>query len=83
MIDKEAFMEDLAGALDMDGSEINEATPLKDADNWDSIAHLAAIAAIDERFGITVPAKELANVANVGELIELVRRTLEQRSAEA
>jgi acyl carrier protein len=75
-MDKEAFMEDLAGVLDLDRAAISEETPLKNADNWDSMAHLAAIAAIDERFGITVPAKELTGVANVGELIELVRSRL-------
>jgi acyl carrier protein len=76
LMDKEAFMEDLAGVLDVDRSEINEGTPLKNADNWDSIAHLAAIAAIDERFGITVPAKELTGVRTVGELIALVERAV-------
>ena len=81
-MDREAFMQDLAGVLDVDRSEISENTNLKDADNWDSLAHLAAIAAIDERFGITVPAKELTNVANVGELLELVRRSKEEQSAE-
>jgi acyl carrier protein len=79
-MDKEAFMEDMAGILDVDRSKINEETPLKDADNWDSIAHLAAIAAIDERLGVTVPAKELTNVPNIGKLIELVKRSTEEQS---
>ena len=80
---KEAFMNDLAGALNMDRSEINQRTPLKSADNWDSLAHLAAIAAIDERFGITLPVKELTDVENVGELVELVRRSKEKLSGES
>jgi len=76
-------MEDLAGVLDVDTSAINEQTPLKNAENWDSLAHLAAIAAIDERFGVTVPAKELTEVGTVGELMTLIERTVNQKSEDA
>lgn len=80
-MDNEAFMADMAEVLDLKRGEISASTLLDDA-NWDSVSHLAAIAAIDERFGVTVPAKELTKVTTVGELLELVRRSVEEQDDE-
>ncbi len=80
-MDNEAFMADMAEVLNLERGEISESTPLDDA-NWDSVAHLAAIAAIDERFDVTVPAKELTKVTTLGELLELVRRGVEGKEDE-
>jgi acyl carrier protein len=74
-MDDSAFMTDLADVLNVSRDELDEHTPLTD-DNWDSLAHLAVIAAIDERFGVTVPAKELTACASVGALLSLVRESV-------
>lgn len=73
-------MSAVADALGTGPEELSEATELND-DNWDSLAHMAAISAFDERFGITVPAKELTGVRSVGELKALVERSLAARGA--
>jgi acyl carrier protein len=70
-MDKEVFMSALANALGVEPSELSETTELNN-DNWDSLAHMATIAAIDEKFGVTVPAKELVSVGTVGQLRELL-----------
>lgn len=70
----------LADALAVEPDTLSETTELND-DNWDSLAHMAAIAAIDEKFGVTVPAKELTAVRNVGELMALVERNVASRPA--
>ena len=73
-------MSAMADALAVEVGTLSESTELND-DNWDSLAHMAAIAAIDERFGVTVPAKELTGVRSVGELMALVERNIASRSA--
>lgn len=70
----------VADALAVEPETLGESTELND-DNWDSLAHMAAIAAFDEKFGVTVPAKELTAVRSVGELMALVERSLASRSA--
>ena len=81
-MDREAFMSAVADALAVEPETLDESTELND-DNWDSLAHMAAIAAIDEKFGVTVPAKELTAVRSVGELLALVERSLAPRTADS
>lgn len=76
-MDSEAFMSAVADALGVEADTLDDSTELND-DNWDSLAHMAAIAAFDEKFGVTVPAKELVSVRTVGQL-----RTLVERAASA
>lgn len=68
-------MSAVADALGVEADALDDSTQLND-DNWDSLAHLAAIAAFDERFGVTVPAKELTAVRSVGELRALLERAV-------
>ena len=77
-MDREAFMSAVADALGVEADGLDDSTELDD-DNWDSLAHMAAIAAIDEKFGVTVPAKELTAVRSVGELMALVERSAARR----
>lgn len=79
-MDREVFMAAVADALAVEPDAVSESTELND-DNWDSLAHMAAIAAFDEKFGVTVPAKELTAVRSVGELMALVERSLASRPA--
>lgn len=79
-MDREVFMAAVADALAAEPDAVSESTELND-DNWDSLAHMAAIAAFDEKFGVTVPAKELTAVRSVGELMALVERSLASRPA--
>jgi acyl carrier protein len=58
----------------VEAASLDDSTELND-DNWDSLAHLAAIAAFDERLGVTVPGKELTRARNVGELRALVEKS--------
>lgn len=73
-------MEAIADALGVERAELTDETELNEA-NWDSLGHMAAISAIDEKFGVTVPAKDLISVRTVGELRQLVERSVAQASA--
>jgi acyl carrier protein len=47
-------------------------TDAEDVDGWDSLAHARLIVAVEERFGISLPAERLFELTSVGELVELI-----------
>ena len=48
----------------------------KDIDNWDSLTHMLLIAKIEEKFSIKFKLKELNNLDNVGNLIEIINEKI-------
>ena len=48
----------------------------KDIDNWDSLTHMLLIAEIEEKFSIKFKLKELNNLDNVGNLIEIINEKI-------
>ena len=51
----------------------NEMTA-EDVEEWDSISHINLVLAIERAFHITFTTREVAGLANVGDLIQLVIR---------
>jgi acyl carrier protein len=47
-----------------------------DREDWDSVAHLNLIFAIEEAFGISFAGSEISKLRNVGELETLIRMKL-------
>jgi acyl carrier protein len=41
---------------------------------WDSVTHITLIYAIEDEFGITLSAKDLENLGNVGDLFAAIER---------
>jgi len=53
-----------------------EATPqltADDVDGWDSLNHIRLMLAVQKRFGVKFSAAEVGKLANVGDLVALVR----------
>ena len=48
----------------------------KDIDNWDSLTHMLLIGKIEEKFAIKFKLKELNNLDNVGNLIEIINEKI-------
>tara|TARA_B100000941_G_C28229957_1_gene411051 strand:- start:104 stop:343 length:240 start_codon:yes stop_codon:yes gene_type:complete len=48
----------------------------KDIDNWDSLTHMLLIAEIEKKFSIKFKLKELNNLDNVGNLIEIINEKI-------
>jgi acyl carrier protein len=61
-------------ALEVDLSEINAQTCAATLPEWDSLAHLMILTAVERDFAITLPRLESYTVKNVGELTLLVER---------
>lgn len=76
-MDETPFLNKLADVTHVPAGEITNETALKPSE-WDSVDVLDLIAAIDEVYGTTVPAKSLAACTTVGELRGLIRSAAAQ-----
>lgn len=50
----------------------------REYEEWDSLAYLAVIAAIDDEFGIVIPVDAFRSCKTVNELAEFVNKNREQ-----
>ena len=62
--------------FDDDGLTINDSTTSSDIEDWDSLAHIQLITAIEKEFGIKFTLKEAVSAENVGEFTELIESKL-------
>lgn len=60
--------------FDDDDLIVNENTTSEDVDGWDSLAHIRLVVAIEKFYGLRFSASEISNLANVGEMAELINR---------
>src|SRR4051812_38240556 len=65
--------------LDQPLAEITSATVADELPDWDSIAHVRIIVAVENRFGIVFDPEEYTEFADVGEMIACIARRLDAR----
>ena len=58
--------------LDLDEIELTDTTTADDVEGWDSLAHIGLITAIEQEFGFRFAMKEVVNLHNVGEMVDLI-----------
>ena len=58
--------------LDLEEIELTDTTTADDVEGWDSLAHIGLIAAIEQEFGFRFAMKEVVNLHNVGEMVDLI-----------
>jgi acyl carrier protein len=51
---------------------ITRDTTARDIDGWDSFNHVRLIVAVEEKFRISLSTAEVADLRNVGELVDLI-----------
>ena len=54
----------------------NSKMTAQDIDNWDSLTHMLLISKIEEEFEIKFKLKELNNLNNVGNLVEIINEKI-------
>jgi acyl carrier protein len=63
--------------FDDDEIVINLEMTAKDIEDWDSLNHINIIVASEKKFGVKFTTKEIRQVANVGEYVELIHNRLD------
>ncbi len=63
--------------LDLDEIELTDTTTADDVEGWDSLAHIGLIAAIEQEFGFRFAMKEVVNLHNVGEMVDLILQKIQ------
>jgi acyl carrier protein len=58
--------------LDDASIEVTDTTVVDDVPDWDSIAHVQIMVAIEGRFGVRFEPDEYIDFANVGEMIDCI-----------
>lgn len=56
---------------------ITEEMSAKDLEDWDSLAQINLIIAIEKEFGVKFNLEEVSKLKNVGEMINLIKEKLE------
>lgn len=54
--------------------ELTEQTTANDVESWDSLTHLALINEVELEFDIKFSMKEILEMQNVGEMVEIIAR---------
>ena len=57
--------------------EISRSTTAAEIDQWDSITHLDLITATEDSFNIEITGFDVMGLKNVGDLLDLIARKLE------
>ena len=58
--------------LMVDPKSIDRSTTAEDVNGWDSVTHSMLVMEIERRLGIQLPMDQAFDLANVGELVDLV-----------
>lgn len=69
---KQEFLTELEDVLEADAGSIKGDEALTDLEGWDSLAVMAFIAMVNEKFDVTLSASKLADSKNVGDLVALL-----------
>jgi acyl carrier protein len=62
--------------FDDDSLVILETTTAQDIDDWDSLAHIRLIVAIEKYYRIHFSAFDISSVTNVGEMVRLIQKKI-------
>ena len=62
--------------LDLEEVELYEDTTADDIEEWDSLSHIQLIVAIEKGFGIKFTAREVKELADVGEMVSCIQSKL-------
>ena len=58
--------------FDDDSISVQDNTSARDIDEWDSLNHINLVLGVEQKFGVKFKTAEVAQLANVGEFIELI-----------
>ena len=69
----EKFIEIIKEQLNLEGVEITEESSFKDDLNADSLDLFELVMAVEEEYGVEIPAEELENLTTVGSVVDYLK----------
>jgi acyl carrier protein len=60
--------------FDNDALVVSDTMTAADVPTWDSLSNINMIIAVEKAFGVKFSIKDVRNLKNVGELLELIKR---------
>ncbi|MDO5117886.1 MAG: acyl carrier protein [Eggerthellaceae bacterium] len=57
--------------------KLEPSTSSADIEEWDSLAQISIIVAVQDEFGITMNVNEATNLHNVGEMVDLIKEKMQ------
>ena len=60
--------------FDDDTLTLSPETTAQDVDGWDSLRHIQLLVAVEKAFGMRFNTGEVANLANVGQMVDLIAK---------
>ena len=71
-----ALSEVFADVFDREDIELTETTTAKDVEGWDSLTHIALLAAVEDEFSIRFDMKEVQGLKDVGAMADAIAKLL-------
>lgn len=65
----EKLNEIFCDVLDLDDIELNDETTANDIEEWDSLAQIQLVVAIEKAFGLKFTSQEIVEWKNVGDMV--------------
>lgn len=62
--------------LELDEVNLTDSTTADEVEGWDSLAHISLISEVERHFKVKLTMKEIVNLHNVGEMVELIQAKL-------
>jgi acyl carrier protein len=72
---KEKVLEVIAQALEVEPERITEKSLIRDIEEWDSLAQLSVIAALEEQLKIKIPFDKVLEMEGVHDIITFIEGT--------
>ena len=77
-MDRQALMQDVQeifrNNFDDDSIVLTDATNAADIEDWDSLEQINLLTAIEKKYGLKFNLADVRNLANVGDLLDLIQR---------
>ena len=70
----EELQEVFRSTFEDDELVVSRGTTAKDVEGWDSLTHVTLLVSLEQRFAIRFKSSEVADLKNVGELLDLIER---------
>ena len=58
--------------FDDESIKISDSTSAADIEDWDSLAHISLVAAVEAEFGLRFKMREVSAMKNVGDMINII-----------